>query len=81
MLEHLVSKGAPTERTVAHLMKQVLAGLDYMHSHTVFHLDVRVSSVELTHRLSAWAYTACKGHTYVHACTHMCLFQGCPFSQ
>ena len=36
-------RGVPTERTVAGLVKQLLEGLQYMHAHTIYHLDIRVS--------------------------------------
>jgi len=42
VLEHLVNRGALNEKMVAGLVKQLLEGLHYMHSHTIYHLDIRV---------------------------------------
>ena len=43
LLDYLVHKSSVSEKMVADLMRQLLEGLHYMHSHTVYHLDIRVS--------------------------------------
>ena len=49
LLDFLVHKATVNEKLVADLMRQLFDGLEYMHSHTVYHLDIRVS-VCLSHQ-------------------------------
>ena len=44
LFDYLLHKVSVTEKVVADLLQQVLAGLDYMHQHTVYHLDIRVGA-------------------------------------
>ena len=49
LMDYLVRKSSVSEKMIAELMFQLFDALAYLHSHTILHLDVRVS-----HNMHAW---------------------------
>lgn len=43
MFDRIVQKGSYTEKDAAHLIRQVLGAVDYMHEQGVVHRDLKVS--------------------------------------
>ena len=57
LLEHLVQKRSVNDADVCGLISQLLDALTYLHSRTIFHLDVRVGTADNTLRLQLFAST------------------------
>lgn len=43
LFDRIVQKGSYTEKDAAHLIRQVLGAVDYMHEQGVVHRDLKVS--------------------------------------
>ena len=48
LLEHLVQKRSVNDADVCGLISQLLDALTYLHSRTIFHLDIRVGPSDST---------------------------------
>ena len=52
LFEAISEQGAFTEEDCAHIMKQILSAVNYLHSKNIMHRDLKPENIMLTHKLS-----------------------------